>query len=152
MRVNKSKKGRWKSRSEECHCLEVAAGSVLCLARAVPCDVCGERFTSPAFSSLGSSLSTTIITLEVTHSHPLTSHLTFYTSPPNLYTPLFNSRNMAVGPCSVEIGDATPPQGETRVRRASVSPDKLIERPTGLVNGKAIETMSDILSYSTASE
>jgi len=57
---------------------------------------------------------------------------------------------MAPGPCSVEVGDATPPKGETRIRRCSLSPDKLIEKPTGLVNGKAIETMSDILSYSTA--
>ncbi|CEH16913.1 long-chain-fatty-acid--ligase [Ceraceosorus bombacis] len=51
---------------------------------------------------------------------------------------------MAPVPGSVEIGGA-PPAGETKVRRAFCSPDKLVERPTG--NDGKINTMSDILQF-----
>lgn len=47
---------------------------------------------------------------------------------------------------SVEIG-GTPPKGETKVRRAFCSPDKLVERPADGVN-----TMVDVLAHSMNSE
>jgi long-chain acyl-CoA synthetase len=50
---------------------------------------------------------------------------------------------------SVEIGDA-PPKGETRVRRAFCSPDRLVHRPTG--DDGNINTMADVLQYAVRSE
>lgn len=47
---------------------------------------------------------------------------------------------------SVEIG-GTPPKGETKVRRAFCSPDKLVERPA-----EGINTMADVLQHSLKSE
>lgn len=44
-------------------------------------------------------------------------------------------------PATVEVGDPAQP-GETRVRRAALSPDKLVERPH-----PDILTMADILPY-----
>lgn len=54
---------------------------------------------------------------------------------------------MGLPPASVEIGDA-PEKGHGKVRRATVSKDKLIERPSeGNIN-----SMGDVLEFAVKSE